>query len=134
MGYLPAGLQWSHTSRDFGDSYTTSWNDDGDKNGFYCVQIFVYEGQAVREVDERVRTYREEKAGKDVTIGDRTGYLLRQWVGEDGLKGTPSLFLGVGEGRTVEVTFSPTFAERLGGDRAVDRELRRIAAGLTAGD
>ncbi|AWS45206.1 hypothetical protein [Streptosporangium sp. 'caverna'] len=132
VGYLPAGLQWSHWSLDSGDSYTTSWNYDGDKKGFYCVQIFVYEGQAVQEADERVRAYREEKAGRDVTIGDRTGYLLRQWVGEDGLKGTPSLFLGVGEGRTVEVMFSPTFAKRLGGERTVDRELKKIAAGLTA--
>ena len=132
VGYLPAGLQWSHWSLDLGDSYTTSWNYDGDKKGFYCVQIFVYEGQTVREVDERVRAYREEKEGRDVTIGDRTGYLLRQWVGEDGMKGTPSIFLSVGEGRTVEVMFSSTFAKRLGGDRTVDRELKKIAAGLTA--
>ena len=132
VGYLPAGLQWSHWSLDLGDSYTTSWNYDGDKKGFYCVQIFVYEGQTVREVDERVRAYREEKEGRDVTIGDRTGYLLRQWVGEDGMKGTPSIFLSVGEGRTVEVMFSPAYAKRLGGDRTIDRELKKIAAGLTA--
>jgi hypothetical protein len=132
VGYLPDGLRRSHWSLDFGDRYTTAWNYEGDEDGSYRVQIYVYEGQAVGEVDERVRAYRDERQGEDVTIGDRTGYLLRQWVGEDGMEGTPSIFLSVGEGRMVEVMFSPTFAKRLGGERAVDRELKRIAAGLTA--
>lgn len=132
VGYLPDSLQWSHWSLDFGDQYTTSWNYDGDRNGFYCVQIYVYEGQAVQEVDERVRSHRDEERGEEVAIGDRTGYLVTQGVGEDGTKGTPSLFLSVGEKRTVEVMFSPLFAKDLGGEKAVDRELKKIAEGLTA--
>jgi hypothetical protein len=88
----------------------------------------------VQEVDERVRGYRDEGQGEDVAIGDRTGYLITQWVGEDGLKGTPSLFLSVGEGRMAEVMFSPTFARKLGREKTVDRELKKIGEGLTAAD
>ena len=96
------------------------------------MQIFVYEGQAVQEVDERVRAYRDEKKGEEVTVGDRTGYLLRQWVGEDGMKGTPTLILNMGEERRAEVMFSPVYAREFKNAEAVDRELRRIAEGLTA--
>lgn len=132
VGYLPDGLRWSHWSRDFGDKYTTSWNHDGDENGSYCVQIYVYEGQAVGEVDERVQAFRDEGQGKEVTVGDRTGYLLRQWVGEDGMEGTPTVILSVGEGRRVEVMFSSVYAKEFENAGAVDRELKRIAEGLTA--
>jgi hypothetical protein len=132
VGYLPDGLQWSHWSVDGGDSYTTSWNYDGDKHGFYCVQIYVYEGQAIQEVDESVRSYRDEGQGKDVTIGNGTGYLITQNVGEDGMKGTPTIFLSVGEGRRVRVTFSPVYAKEFDGIKGVDRELEKIAEGLTA--
>ncbi|GAA4222740.1 hypothetical protein FHR32_003815 [Streptosporangium album] len=134
VGYLPDGLQWSHRSMDFGDSYTTSWNYDGDKTGFYCVQIYVYEGQAVQEVDERVRAYRDEGQGADVTIGDRTGYQIRQWVGEDGMAGTPTIILNMGEARRIEVMFSPVYAKKLNGDTAIGRELKKIAEGLTVDD
>jgi hypothetical protein len=134
VGYLPDGLQWSHWSLNFGDQYTTSWNYDGDRNGFYCVQIYVYEGQAVQEVDERVLAYRDEGKGEEVTIGDRTGYLITQGVGEDGMKGTPTIILNVGEGRRVEVMFSPVYAKEFNGTEGVDRELKKIAEGLTAGD
>ncbi|MEU7861895.1 hypothetical protein [Nonomuraea sp. NPDC049141] len=131
VGYLPDGLQWGHWSLDHGDSYTTSWNYDGDKHGFYCVQIFVYEGQAVQEVDERTQEYRDEKKGQEVAIGDRTGYLIVQWVGEDGGKGTPTLFLNMGEGRRAEVMISPVYAKKLGAAKTTS-ELKKIAAGLTA--
>ncbi|GIH93022.1 hypothetical protein ACFFMN_02480 [Planobispora siamensis] len=134
VGYLPKRLQWSHWSLDFGDKYTTSWNYDGDSNGFYCVQIYVHEGQAVQEVDERVQGYRDEGEGAEVAVGDRTGYLVRQGVGEDGGDGTPTLVLSVGEGRRVEVMFSPDYAKDLGGAEAVDRELKKIGENLTAAD
>ncbi|MFI7639027.1 hypothetical protein [Nonomuraea sp. NPDC049400] len=132
VGYLPEGLQWSHWSLDFGDSYTTSWNYDGDKNGFYCVQIYVYEGQTVKEVDDRVQLHRDEGEGEEVSIGDRTGYLVVEGVGEDGMKGTPTLILNMGEQRRAEIMFSPTYAKKFADDKAVDRELSKIAEGLTA--
>ncbi|MFI6456801.1 hypothetical protein ACIBF6_35240 [Streptosporangium amethystogenes] len=132
VGYLPDGLRWSHWSLDGGDRYTTSWNHDGDENGSYCVQIYVYEGQAVGEVDERVQAYRDEGQGEEVTVGDRTGYLIRQWVGEDGMEGTPTLILNMGEGRRAEVMFSPVYAKEFENAGAVDRELKKIAEGLTA--
>ncbi|MFF3672235.1 hypothetical protein [Microtetraspora malaysiensis] len=134
VGYLPDGLQWSHWSLDFGDKYTTSWNYDGDENGFYCVQIYVYEGQAVQAADTRLRAYREEGKGAEVTIGDRTGYLVTQWVGEDGGKGTPTLILNMGEKRRAEIMFSPVYAKKFTGAKAIDAELKKIAEGLTAGD
>ncbi|MFC7590841.1 hypothetical protein ACFQYP_49545 [Nonomuraea antimicrobica] len=64
VGYLPEGLQWSNWSVNYGDRYTTSWNFDGDKNGFYCVQIYVHEGDAVLEVDNSVQVYRDEGRAK----------------------------------------------------------------------
>ncbi|MEQ4715545.1 hypothetical protein [Nonomuraea sp. B19D2] len=132
VGYLPEGLQWSHWSLDFGDRYTTSWNYDGDKSGFYCVQIYVYEGRAVKEVDDRVQVHRDEGEGEEVSIGDRTGYLVVEGVGEDGMKGTPTLILNMGEQRRAEIMFSPTYAKKFADDKAVDRELNKIAEGLTA--
>ncbi|MER5422081.1 hypothetical protein [Streptosporangium roseum] len=134
VGYLPAGLQWSHWSIDRGDEYTTAWDYDGDKNGFYCVQIFVYEGQAVQELDERVRSYRDGSEGEEVTLGDRTGYLVTQNVGEDGGKGTPTFFLTMGSDRRAEIMLSPVFVKDLGTQEAVERELKKIAQGLTATD
>ena len=134
VGYLPDGLRWSHWSLDRGDEYSTSWNHDGKADGFYCVQIYVYEGQAVQEVDARVRGYREAADGREVPIGGGTGYLVRQSVGEDGEKGTPSIFLSVGEGRRAEVMFSPAYAKEYDGDKTMENELVKIAEGLTADD
>ncbi|MBN6056857.1 hypothetical protein JYK22_33325, partial [Nonomuraea sp. RK-328] len=134
VGYLPPRLQWAHRSQNYGDAYTTSWNYDGDRKSFYCVQIFVYENQTVQEIDDRVRRLRAEEEGKEVTIGDRTGYAVVENVGEDGEKGTPTLYLTMSERRRAMIMFSPVYAEDLGGAEAVDRELRRIAEGLTADD
>jgi hypothetical protein len=134
VGYLPDGLRWSHWSLDFGESYTTSWNYDGDKNGFYCVQIYVYEGQSVRRIDDSVQAHRDEGEGEEVTIGDRTGYLIVEGVGEDGMKGTPTLFLNMGEQRRAMIMFSPVYAKKFRDAKAVDRELIKIAEGLTADD
>ncbi|MDP9861887.1 MULTISPECIES: hypothetical protein [Streptosporangium] len=134
VGYLPDGLQWSHWSIDGGDQYTTSWNYDGDKNGFYCVQIHVFEGQAVQEPREAVQSYRDKSDGEEVTIGDRTGYLVTQWVGEDGGRGTPTMFLHMGPERMAEIMLGPAFVKDLDTPEAVERELRKIAQGLTAAD
>ncbi|MFI7146449.1 hypothetical protein ACIBO2_16135 [Nonomuraea sp. NPDC050022] len=131
VGYLPDGLRWGNWSLNFGDKYTTSWNYDGDKHGFYCVQIYVYEGAAVQEPDDRVQEYRKDGKGEEVAIGDRTGYLITQNVGEDGGKGTPSLMLTMSEGRRAEVMISPVYAKKLGGAKT-KRELLKIAEGLTA--
>ncbi|ACZ85857.1 hypothetical protein [Streptosporangium roseum] len=134
VGYLPDGLQWSHRSSDWGDEYTTSWNYDGDKNGFYCVQIFVHEGQAAQRTREVVQSYRDKSDGEEATLGDRTGYLVTQWVGEDGGKGTPTMFLTMGSDRMAEIMLSPFFVKDLGTREAVERELKKIAQGLTATD
>ncbi|MGP4102218.1 hypothetical protein [Nonomuraea sp. KM90] len=134
VGYLPDGLQWQNWSLTFGDSYSTSYDYKGDKNGFYCVQIYVFEDEAVLEVDDRISVHRQEGEGEEVTIGDRTGYMVVQNVGEDGMKGTPTLFLNMGERRRAEISFSPVYAKDLRTSEAVDRELRKIAEGLTSTD
>ncbi|WP_043631832.1 hypothetical protein [Nonomuraea candida] len=132
VGYLPEGLQWKRWSLDHGDSYTTSFDYKGDRNGFYCVQIFVHENAAVLEIDDRVSVHRQEGEGEEVAVGDRSGYAVVQNVGEDGTKGTPTFFLNMGENRRAEIMFSPVYAKDLGSAEAVNRELRKIAEGLTA--
>ncbi|MGP3934574.1 hypothetical protein [Nonomuraea sp. KM88] len=132
VGYLPERLKWSNWSLDFGDRYTTSYNFDGDKNGFYCVQIYMYEEAAVQEVDDRIMQYRDEDDGEEITVGDRTGYLVIQEVGEDGMKGTPTLFLRMGDRQRAEIMFSPVYAEEFSGAEAVSAELKKIAEGLTS--
>jgi len=131
VGYLPKGLRWDHWSVDFGDSYSTAWNYDGKASSFYCVQIYVYEGQAVQAADDLERTYRNKKKGKDVAVGGRTGYLVIRRVGEDGTKGAPTLFLNMGAARRAHVTFSSVYAKKLGAAKTT-RELKKIAEGLTA--
>ncbi|MBB3724717.1 hypothetical protein [Nonomuraea dietziae] len=132
VGYLPERLRWSHWSVDYGDTYSTSYDYKGDKDGFYCVQIYMYEEAAVQEVVDRIQGYRDEGDGEEVTIGDRTGYLVVQHVGEDGMKGTPTLFLRMGEKQWAEIMFSPTYAKEFSGPEAVTAELKKIAEGLTS--
>ncbi|GAA2275363.1 hypothetical protein GCM10010149_17590 [Nonomuraea roseoviolacea subsp. roseoviolacea] len=133
VGYLSPRLQWAHRSLDLGNSYSTSWNYDGDEKGFYCVAITVFEDQAVQQADGSVQEHRAAGEGEEVTIGDRTGYAVVENVGEDGGEGTPTLYLTMSE-RRAKIMISPLYADDLGGAEAVDRELRRIAEGLTADD
>ena len=140
VGYLPDGLRWGDWSVDFGDQYATAWNYDGKASSGYCVEIYVYENEAVKEVDDRVQSYRDDEygangeGGKDVTVGGRTGYMVVANVGEDGQAGSPTLILNMGERRRAEIMFSYILVKRLGGAKAVERELRKIAEGLTAVD
>ncbi|GAA4512770.1 hypothetical protein [Nonomuraea ferruginea] len=132
VGYLPEGLRWSTWSIDHGDAYSTSYNYKGDEKGLYRVQIFMFEEEAVKEITERIQRYREEKDGEDVMIGDRSGYLIVQHVGEDGMAGSPTLFLKIGDRQWAEITFSPVYAKEFSGAEAVNTELRKIAKGLTS--
>ncbi|MEV0594158.1 hypothetical protein [Nonomuraea cavernae] len=132
VGYLPERLRWSHWSVDSGDSYSTSYDYKGDKNGFYCVQIFMHEEAAIQQLGDRIQAYRDESDGEEVTIGDRTGYLVVQHVGEDGMKGTPTLFLKMADRQWAEIMFSPVYAKEFSGAEAVSAELKKIAEGLTS--
>ncbi|SEH00546.1 hypothetical protein SAMN05444920_116282 [Nonomuraea solani] len=131
VGYLPKGLRWSRWSLDLGDRYTTSYNAPGDEEGHYRVQIYMYEDQAVQEVSDRLLGLRDEGEGEEVAIGDRTGFLAVQNVGEDGMKGTPTLFLKMSDTRWAEIMFSPVYAKEFSGAAAVTAELKKIAEGLT---
>ncbi|MGW3346930.1 hypothetical protein ACWDA3_26760 [Nonomuraea rubra] len=132
VGYLPERLRWSGWSIDHGDSYSTSWNHKGDDEGTYQVQIFVHEDAAVQELGDRLQIHRDEGEGEDVTVGDRSGYLVVTNVGEDGMAGTPTLFLKLADTQWAEIIFSPVYAKEFSGPEAVTAELRKIAAGLTS--
>ncbi|MFI9596499.1 hypothetical protein [Nonomuraea sp. NPDC052265] len=132
VGYLPERLRWSRWSVNFGDKYTTAYIHKGDDPGSYRVQIYMYEQATVEEVADRIATYRDEGDGEEVTIGDRTGYLVVQDVGEDGMKGTPTLFLRMGDRQWAEIMFSPVYAAELRDAETVTAELRRMAEGLTS--
>ncbi|WP_181957842.1 hypothetical protein [Nonomuraea longispora] len=84
---------------------------------------------AVQEIDDQIKRCRDEDDGEEVTIGDRTGYLVVQWVGEDGGKGTPMPFLRMGDRQRAEIMFSPGHAKEFSGAEAVGAELRKIAEG-----
>ncbi|MEV4800586.1 hypothetical protein AB0K18_11275 [Nonomuraea sp. NPDC049421] len=132
VGYLPKRLQWKHWSIDYGDAYSTSYDYKGDKNGFYCVQIYMYENDASLELTDRIEMYRSEGDGEDVTVGGRAGYLVIQNVGEDGMKGTPTLFVQLKERQWAEISFSPTYAKDLESATRVEAELRKIGQGLSS--
>jgi hypothetical protein len=92
----------------------------------------MYEEEAVQEVDDQIQAYRDEEDGEEVTVGARSGYLVVQNVGEDGMKGTPTLFLRMGDRQWAEIMFSPVYAEEFSSAEAVDAELQRIGEGLTS--
>ncbi|MFF0869059.1 hypothetical protein ACFYUV_45395 [Nonomuraea sp. NPDC003560] len=131
VGYLPERLKWSGWSVDFGDKYTTAYFYEGDDPGSYRVQIYMYEEGAVQELGDRIAAYRDEGDGEEVTVGDRGGYLVVQNVGEDGMAGTPTLFLRMGDKQWAEIMFSPTYAKEFRDAEGVSAELKKIAEGLT---
>ncbi|MEV0382822.1 hypothetical protein [Nonomuraea sp. NPDC050643] len=132
VGYLPERLKWSRWSVDFGDKYSTSYNYESDTDGTYRVQIYMYEEATVEEVDTRIQQYRDEDDGEEVAVGDRTAYLVVQNVGEDGMKGTPTIFLKMGDKQWAEIMFSPVYAKEFSGEQAVSAELKKIAERLTS--
>ncbi|MCF6466871.1 hypothetical protein FAF44_00375 [Nonomuraea sp. MG754425] len=132
VGYLPEGLRWSGWSLDDGDRYTASYNFDGDSDSTYRMQLFVHEDTALQEIADRIQMYRDEEEGEDVTVGDRSGYLVLANVGEDGMKGSPTLFLKMGDRQWAEIIFSPVYVKRFPGDKAVRAELWKVAEGLTS--
>ncbi|MGJ6966203.1 hypothetical protein ACSDR0_30275 [Streptosporangium sp. G11] len=135
VGYMPKGLVRDEWAVNHGDRYSTSWSYPDDSGGGYRIQIFVFEGLSAATTDKHWQTYVNNGTAKKVSLGaGRIGHITNQWVGEDGGKGTPTAFVKVGEERVVEVLMSPDYAKDLGSERAIDRELTRVAAGLTADD
>ena len=135
VGYMPDGLVRDEWAVNHGNQYSAAWHYPDDGEGTYRIQIFVFEGLAAAPQEEYWREYVDKGTAKTVSLGaGRTGLISTQWVGEDGGKGTPTAFVRVGEERVVEVLMSPDYAKDLGSERAIDRELTRVAAGLTADD
>ncbi|UBU13760.1 hypothetical protein [Nonomuraea gerenzanensis] len=132
VGYLPKRLVWGGSSVDNGDSYSTSYFYKGDDEGSYRVGIFMWEKTAVSDLEERLQRYRDEEEGQDVTVGGRSGYLIVTNVGEDGMAGTPTLFLKLADQQWAEIFFSPVYVKEYSGPEAVTAELKKIGEGLTS--
>ncbi|MEU8384019.1 hypothetical protein [Streptosporangium sp. NPDC048865] len=130
VGYLPDGLQWSRWSVDFGDRYATAYSGKGDDAGSYRVLIYMYEEEEVQKADDQIRSHRGEEDGEEVTVGSRSGYLVVRDVGEDGVKGTPTLFLKMSDRQWAKIMFGSAYAREFSGAEAVGTELRKIAEGL----
>lgn len=132
VGYLAEGLRWSGFSLAEGDSYTVSYDRDGDESGPYYVQLYAHEGEAVRQADKRWRKFVAEWQGETLTLAGRPARLANLWPGEDGGPGTPGLCITLAPDLVVEILISPLYAQELGSAAKVRAELVRIAAGLEA--
>lgn len=132
VGYLPEGLRWKNWSVDLGDSYSTSYDYAGDEDSGYCVQLYVYEDDAVVQITDEIQTMRAEKEGEDVTVGGRAGYYVVQEVGVDGTDGTPTLIVQLAERQWAEIFISPGYVADLGSMAKVKAEMWKIAEGLSS--
>ncbi|MCC5581364.1 PASTA domain-containing protein [Microtetraspora sp. AC03309] len=130
FGYLPDGLVWGKWSGKDGfgrTSYTTTWVEPGRTGtGEYSVQAVVYKGKAARD-------RRGFAKGDPVMIHGKRGFLGPLTEGGDVAGSSPETTLTLvwfdRENLAVEIMFSPTFAEKLGGDAAA-AEIQKIAEGV----
>ncbi|MFC4586811.1 hypothetical protein [Sphaerisporangium corydalis] len=132
VGYLPAKLRWSKWSVNWGDKFATAWNKTGAEGDHsYCVEIYVYEGRSIELPDKAWNIVTDDGKAKEVTFWGRKGLIRRQFVGEDGGTGTPTLYMSLGRDRRVEIMLSPGYADEVGPPKAVESLLKKIATGLT---
>ncbi len=136
VGYLPEGLEWGKWSGKDGfgkRSYTTSWVEPGLEPGMYSVQMIVYRKDAASVLAKRMQGYAAQGA-EPVEAGGRKAYLVSLSEGGDRILdgGTRTIVWTLAPGVGVEVMISPDYAAKLG-KAAADRELTKIAAGVTLG-
>ncbi|WP_182902873.1 PASTA domain-containing protein [Microbispora sp. H10830] len=134
VGYLPEGLEWGKWSGKDGfgkRSYTTSWVEPGLEPGMYSVQMIVYRKDAASVLAKRMQGYAAQGA-EPVEAGGRKAYLVSLSEGGDRILdgGTRTIVWTLAPGVGVEVMISPDYAAKLG-KAAADRELKKIAAGVT---
>ncbi|MFF4773210.1 PASTA domain-containing protein [Microtetraspora fusca] len=133
LDYLPDGLEWGKWSGKDGfgkTSYATSWVEPGKSTGEYSVEAVVYRGKAAR-------TRRDHVDGTPVKIRGKDGYLGSFTEGGEvagsSAETTLTLVWFPRADVTVELMFSPVFAQKLGPD-AADAEIQKIAEEVTVKD
>ncbi|MFI9559863.1 PASTA domain-containing protein [Nonomuraea endophytica] len=139
VGYLPEGLSWGKWSGKDGfgkTSYTTSFAEPN-KDGFYSIQIVVYEGEAASFVGKRLADFPGQGA-ETVEVKGKKAYLANvSEVGEvakvgaytEPGGGTHTIGWKLRDGLAVEIMMSQFRVERIGKDKIKD-ELVKIAEGI----
>lgn len=139
VGYVPEGLSWGNWSgkNGFGEtSYTTSF-DEPNKDGFYSIQIVVYEGDAASFVGNRLAEFPGQGA-ETVEVKGKKAYLANVSEGGEVAKvgaytepegGTHTIGWKLRDGLAVEVMMSHFRVRSIGTDKIKD-ELVKIAEGI----
>ncbi|MBB5075156.1 PASTA domain-containing protein [Nonomuraea endophytica] len=139
VGYLPEGLSWGNWSGKDGfgkNSYTTSF-DEPNKDGFYSIQIVVYEGDAASFVGKRLADFPGQGA-ETVEVKEKKAYLANVSEGGEVAKvgaytepegGTHTIGWKLRDGLAVEVMMSQFRVKSIGKDKIKD-ELVKIAEGI----
>ncbi|MEU7749755.1 PASTA domain-containing protein [Nonomuraea sp. NPDC049158] len=136
IGYLPDGLEWGKWSgkNGFGKtSYTTTFVQPGQPEGYYSVQVVVFAGEASKQVAQRLARFSDQGA-ETLDISGKEAYLANVTEGgevatdtTDNSEGsTSTIGWTLRKGLAVEVYISPDYAKKV--DAAA--ELKRIAEGL----
>ncbi|WP_219463031.1 PASTA domain-containing protein [Nonomuraea rhizosphaerae] len=134
LGYLPEGLVWGEWSGKDGfgkKSYTTSFDEPGQEDGHYSVQVVVYEGDASERIAERLARYDDGSGVDKVDIDGRPAYLGYftdggETAGEGDTGATATIGWTLRDGLAVEVFLSPDYAKKAD----VSAELEKIAEGI----
>ncbi|MBB5776987.1 PASTA domain-containing protein [Nonomuraea jabiensis] len=131
LDYLPEGLEWGKWSGKDGfgkHSYTTSWVQPGNEQGYYSVQVIVFEGQAAKDALTRF----PKDGAEIVDVGGRKARLATLGEGgeivSDSSQGTLTIAWKLRDGLVVEVCLSPDYVKDVDGPA----EARKIAEGIRA--
>jgi hypothetical protein len=133
VGYLPEGLEWGKWSgkNGFGKtSYTTSFVEPGQEEGFYSVQVVVFTGEASKQIAQRLTTY-SSKGAETTDIGGKRAYRTKVTEGgevaaKDDDVSTSTIGWTLRRGLAVEVYISPDYAKKID----AGAELKKIAEGI----
>lgn len=138
VGYLPDGLEWGKWSgkNRFGKtSYTTTFDEPGQEEGYYAIQMVVFAGEASKRVTQRLATL-PSKGAETLDIDGKQAYFANLTDSEDvtadpgGSASTEGSTSTIGwtlrKGLAVEVYLSPYYAEKVD----AKAELKKIAEGI----
>ncbi|MFI6811724.1 PASTA domain-containing protein [Nonomuraea sp. NPDC050328] len=134
LTYLPDDLRWGRWSvKDtFGvTSYSTTYDEPGHPQGYYGLQVFVFEGKATEDPAKLL-----EKMDDRVDVGSAEGGIASVHetgslhdLGVTGELQTPTVVWPLGD-LWVQIKMSPDRAAKLGGTDAVKEELLKVARGV----
>lgn len=133
VGYLPDGLAWGKWSGKDGfgkTSYTTSFVEPGQPEGYYAVQVVVFADEASKQVAQRLGKF-SDKGAKTLDISGKEAYLANVTEGgavatDNSESSTSTIGWTLRKGLAVEVYISPDYAKKV--DAAA--ELKKIAEGI----